>query len=365
MFNKAPWGVVLFLGLAVPAFSRSHTSFYRESRQKESAKQQSVKLPLSELLTEREKTRASGNRREMLKIYEQIYNSYPNSDAAPEAYFCRGELYENNREFSSAMKMFSAVIEKYPGSVWFAPAIEHGFAVAKSLQSGTRPRYFGIIPGLKDYTSAVKNYELVVKYAPYSRLAPQALFEIAKLHQRGKHHEQAIDALERVIDLYPDSQEVPDAYLRIAEIYSSVVKGVEYNQGGALAARRYYREFLSLFPLDARVPEVQQRIRELEEAVGRSKIALGDFYFNACYNDIAAKRLYRLAIDFAPYTLSAEVAKEKIDAIEHGKKPKTTAVDFLFPSYMPKQERLALEAAAKTTKAVKKYPGSRRIKFHV
>ncbi|MDE6576217.1 MAG: hypothetical protein K2L24_02345, partial [Opitutales bacterium] len=70
MFNKAPWGVVLFLGLAVPAFSRSHTSFYRESRQKEAAKQQSVKLPLSELLIEREKTRASGSRREMLKIYE-------------------------------------------------------------------------------------------------------------------------------------------------------------------------------------------------------------------------------------------------------------------------------------------------------
>lgn len=364
MFRKAPWGVVLFLGLAVPAFSRSHTSFYRERQCKENIKQ-SVKLPLEELLAQRDHIEDSGNRKDLLKIYEQVYKNYPNSDQAPEAYFHRGELYENNREFSAAMKMFSAIIEKYPESAWFAPAVEHGFNVAKSLQSGTRPRYFGFIPGLKDYTSAVKNYELVVKYAPYSRFAPQALFEIAKLHQRERHYEQAIDALERVIDLYPDSVEVSDAYLRLAEVYSSLVKGVEYNQGGALAARRYYREFISLFPLDARIPEVQQKIRDLEESVSRSKIALGDFYFNARYNDVAAKRLYRLAVDFAPYTQAAEIAQAEIDAIDNGKEPKKTPVDFLFASYLPKAERLAREGAAKTAKVTKEFPGSRRAKFRV
>jgi outer membrane assembly lipoprotein YfiO len=181
----------------------------------------------------------------------------------------------------------------------------------------------------------VKHYESVVQNAPYSHYAPQALIEIANLHIRAKRYDLAIASLEWLIDHYPDSVEVPYVYLKIAEIYSSMVKGDEYNQGGAIAARRYYNEFCSLFPDHEEVSFARNAIKNLNESIVRSKIAVGDFYFNACRNEKAARILYNSAIDYAPDAAGARVAQKKIQEIVNGAKPKSTPIDFLFSPYKP------------------------------
>ncbi|MDR1435024.1 MAG: outer membrane protein assembly factor BamD [Puniceicoccales bacterium] len=296
------------------------------------------RLPLEDLILRIENAEAQNDSKTALKLYEKICKDYKTSDVVPWAYYFRGLTYENNHQFTAAIKMFTKIVKCYPESVWFPDAIEHYFWIAKKLQGGVRPRYFGTIPGLRDYDSAVKDYELVVKYAPYSYYAPQALIEIANLHLRAKYYHLAIGALAQLIDVYPDSVEVPSVYLKIAEIYSSLVKGDQYNQGGAVTALRYYNEFCSLFPGHVEINFVNQKIRELEESVVRSEIALGDFYFNTRYNGKAAKMLYRSAIDFAPHTSGAKVAEEKIQGILNGIRPKSTPVDFLFASYKPKED---------------------------
>jgi outer membrane protein assembly factor BamD len=241
--------------------------------------------------------------------------------------------------------MFTKVIKRYPESTQFTQSVERCFLIAKRLQDGIRPRYFGKIPGFRDFDSAIKDFELVVKYAPYSCYAPPALKEIANLHLRAKHYDLAIDALDRIVDLYPDSVEVSYAYLEIARICQNLVKGEEYNQGGAIIARRYYREFVALFPSHPAVSFAGEAIRELDEAIVRSKISLGDFYFNARYNEKAAKASYRSAIDFAPYALAADTARLKIEEIDRGKKPKATPIDFLFPRHKPQSNDEFVAAA--------------------
>jgi outer membrane protein assembly factor BamD (BamD/ComL family) len=292
-------------------------------------------ISLADLLCQARDAVARNDSKQALKLYEKICKDYKTSDEAPNAYYARGLLYESSRQFTSAIRMFTKIVKRYPESVWFMPAVEHYFEIAKKLQEGVRPRYFGTIPGFRDYDSAVKNYELVVKYAPYSHYAPLALVEVADLHIRGKRYDLAIASLERLIDAYPDSVEVPRAYLKVAEIYGSMVKGDEYNQGGAAAARRYYGEFCSLFPGHERVDFVRNEMKNLSESIVRSKVALGDFYFNACYNGRAATILYQSAVAYDPEAAGAQVAREKIRAILDGAKPKSTPIDFLFPPYKP------------------------------
>jgi TolA-binding protein len=292
-------------------------------------------MPLDDLVSQADWAVARGDLKQALGLYRRICKDHKKSDKAPGAYYNRGVLYEKDCQFTSAIRMFAKIVKRYPESVWFMQAVERYFQIAKKLQAGVRPRYFGAFPGFRDYDFAVKNYELVVKYAPYSRYAPPALIEIANLHVRGKCYDLAIAALERLVDGYPDSVEVPDAYLKIAEIYSGMVKGDDYNQGGAVAARRYYGEFCALFPGHERVSFARSEMEKLTESIVRSKVALGDFYFNAFYNAKAAKILYRLAIGEASAAVGAQIAREKIQAIAGGARPKTTPFDFLFPRYEP------------------------------
>ncbi|MDR2806752.1 MAG: tetratricopeptide repeat protein [Puniceicoccales bacterium] len=316
----------------VPCDARTRVAMARNhKRRTKSIKKE--KIPLNDLLGQIKEAEIRGDRKAQLALYKKVCKDYSSSEEAVEAYYARGVLYERNHQFTTAIKMFTKIVRRHPESLRFTQAIEYYFQIAKKLQEGVRPRYFGTIPGLRDYESAIKNYELVVKYAPYSCYAPKALIEIANLHLRAKRYDSAIDALDRLIDIYPDSVEVPYAYLKNAEIYSGLVKGDEYNQGGAVAALRCYNDFCSLFPYHGEVPLAMNRMKDLTESIVRSKIALGDFYFNARRNDKAAKILYRSAIDYAPYAPEAEVAQERIQRIIDGAQPKSTPIDFLFPHY--------------------------------
>jgi outer membrane protein assembly factor BamD len=322
--------IFLLLGTSCPHFSYSHI-IGRGMRSR--CKLQGKKIPLADLEIQAQNAETQGDSKMALKLYEKICKDYKTSDAAPKAYFFRGQLYEKDHQFSIAIKMFTKIAKYYPENPFFTQFVEHCFQIANTLQAGTRPRYFGKIPGFRDFDLAIKSYELVVKYAPYSRYAPQALNEIANLQLSAKHYDQAIDALDRIIDLYSNSIEIPNVYLKIAEVYRNLVKGKEHNQGGAVIARRYYREFIVLFPQHSEVSFAENAIRELEESIVESKISLGDFYFNSRYNKKAALKLYRLATDFAPCTLAADQARSRIVEINGGKKPKSTPIDFLFPSY--------------------------------
>jgi outer membrane protein assembly factor BamD len=319
--------VLLLLGTSFSCFSRP-TNRGMRNRNRTS---QMEKLPLESLLTQAQNAKAQNNPKLERKIYKIICKVHKGRIEAADAYFFLGVYYEENHQFSTAVKKFTKIMERYAESSWFSQAVEYCFQIGEKLQKGVRPRYFGVVPGFRDSDSAIKAYELVLKHAPFSHLAPEALKQIAELQVLAKRHDLAIDALDRIIDLYPNSVEIPYAYLKIAEIYKNSVKGVEYNQGGAIIALRYYQDFITIFPQNPEVDPVKKIIRELEESIVKSKISLGDFYFDVCRNREAAKKSYCLAIDVAPYTSAASTAQSRIIEINEGKKPKSTPVDFLFP----------------------------------
>lgn len=339
MLKRSFWfGLLICSSFAQVAYPRMHTAICRAQRDKEVISKKN-KLTLGELLFELDAAQNEQKMNEVERLCKVIAKEYPNSDAAAESYFLRGLLYESDRKFNSAIDMFTKIVKQYPDSLWFSYSVEKCFLIAEQLQNGIRPKYFGVIPGFKDYNSAVQNYELVVRYAPYSRYAPHALIEIANLHVKMKNYDQAVEALDRIIDLYPDSVEVAEAYLKTAEIYAKMVKSEEHNQGGALAARRYYKEFIDIFPQHEHVEFARQKILDLDNSVVESKISLGDFYFNARYNECAAKKMYQMAIDFAPYVSAADTARQRITDIDNGMLPKSTPIDFLFPKYHPTSDK--------------------------
>lgn len=352
MFGKFPRvATILFLitgySFAIPQMHESAMKS-RSGRGKKLALSKKEKLPLTDLQDRWNEAKRLGKDSDILTICEKICRDYKESSVAPEAFFERGLVYERSRRFTLAIKMFTKIVERYPESRWFRASIDKYFEIAKKLQSGERPYYFGKIPGFRDYDSAIKNYELIVKYAPYSHYAPMALLEIALLQVQAKHYDLAIDALDRIIDVYPDSKEVPQAYLKTAEIYASMAKGVDYNQGGSLAAKRYYEEFLSIFPRHEQANFARQRILDMQESIAGSMVALGNFYFNAQYNAKAASKFYQFAIDTAPDTQAAETARLQIEHIKRGGHPESTFLDPLFPRYKPDQDLLDPKKSAET-----------------
>jgi outer membrane protein assembly factor BamD len=286
-----------------------------------------------------------GGSQTALKLYDDVCKTHKDSVFAPEAYYQIGKIRRQKRQYKYAFKAFDAIITKYPQYPGFNRVVREQFDLAILLKGGARPYYFGVIPGFKDYISAVEFYESIIKHAPYSDLAPLALVNLSELALAEKKTAEAIDALDRLIDGYPDSEYVPYAYLKIASICAGLVKSVKNDQGATLEAVHYYEDFLILYPKHELAVEAQRGLDAMKTKLAMSKIDVGDFYFQSRNNPKAAVIMYKEAIDSYPNSESAALADEKINYVEAGNLPKKTPVDFLFGRYKRPPEELLADGA--------------------
>ncbi|MDR3144342.1 MAG: tetratricopeptide repeat protein [Puniceicoccales bacterium] len=279
---------------------------------------------------------------EALANYTRVCKRYPDTIFAPEAYYQIGKIRVSRRQFNDAFDAFNAITKKYPKYPRFNNVLREEFEIARLLKSGERPKYFGVIPGFRDYRATFNFYKKIVEGAPFSDIAPLALSHMGELAISKDEPKDAIAALEQLIDSYPHSEYAPWAYFTLGEIYSKMVKSPLYDQGATKLAMSYYEDFFTLYPDDERVAEAREAYNEMKVRLAMSKILLGDFYFNAKNNPRAAVIMYRKAAKELPDSYAADEARMKIEHIKYGQLPRRTPVDFLFGRYeRPRDERVA------------------------
>lgn len=106
--------------------------------------------------------------------------------------------------------------------------------------------------------SARAGFEEFLAAEPGHRLAPDAQYYIGQSHEQGREAEEAIEAYERVVELYPTSGRAPAALLRIARL--------ELAAGNRAAARERLRRIVDAYP---RSPEAGEARTELQRTGSR------------------------------------------------------------------------------------------------
>jgi outer membrane protein assembly factor BamD len=269
-----------------------------------------------------------------LTLYSRVVTDYPNSVFAPEALYQKGLIYIKRHQWDKAYTSFDGIISGFPDYPRFNAVIGKEYQVAGIVQEGRTPYAWGWLPWFIDYTKAVDYYEGVIKNAPYSEYAPLALMNIATVAQKdlGKP-EIAIDALDRLINNYPQSMLAPDAYLQMAATYSKLVKGAPYDQGSTRDAIRFYQDYLYLYKNGSDADVAQARLDNMMDVYARSKLILGNFYYYYRNSDRAALIFYNQAITLAPKSPAAGEARVQIDKIRRGVAPPLTPYDWVFGRY--------------------------------
>jgi outer membrane protein assembly factor BamD len=251
-----------------------------------------------------------------IKAYTKIARRYPNSVYAPEALYRSGTLHLARHEYTKAFDDFQQVIGRYPNTKRFNDIIGEQYRIASALLDGARNRSWGWFPGFRAREKALGYFETILVNAPYSDYAPLSLMDIAIGHQRLGNHPEAIDALDRMINTYPQSLLAPDAYLKIAQIHATLVDGPYYDQAATKEAITYFTDFMLLFPADGKIAAAEQGLDGMKTMLAESKMRIGDFYFYKRDNFTAAKVFYNEAITAYPESAVANRAKQKLAEVE-------------------------------------------------
>lgn len=286
---------------------------------------------INQLLADAQAKINDGDSYKAIDDYEDIWKKYPQSKEAPEALHRVAKIRLENKQFQDAFTCYDKILSHYPSYPRFDEVVKEEFDMASQLMGGDRPKYFGFIPGFRNDSDMIEYFEGVVKKAPFTPYAPLALMNVALIHEQNKDYSDAVDTLNRLINHYPKSSLVPEAYLKLGNAYSNQVQGPSYDQGATKNAIAAYQDFLILFPGHPSVAVAEQGLADMQDLMAKSKFVMGELYRERLQDDTAALIFYNEAIQAAPNSKTAEDARMKITEIQKGIPAKGTPIDFMFP----------------------------------
>jgi outer membrane protein assembly factor BamD len=259
----------------------------------------------------------AGSRRSAIRTYQSVAKRYPNSIYAPEALYRSARLRLAGKNYTKAFEDFQQVLSRYPNTRRFNEIVGEQYRIASALLDGARGRMlWGLLPGFKQRDKAIEYFETILANAPYSDYAPLALMNVARGHQRLGNVENAIDALDRMINNYSQTLLAPDAYLKLAQTHASLVDGPFYDQGATKEAITYFTDFMLLFPSDTNIANAEKGLDGMKTMLAESKMRMADFYFYKRSNYKAARVFYNEAITAYPESAIAQRAKTRLAEVE-------------------------------------------------
>jgi outer membrane protein assembly factor BamD len=251
-----------------------------------------------------------------LRTYKKITRRYPNSLYAPDAFYHSGYIRLARHQYLKAFQAFQEVVSRYPNTTKFNQVVGEQYRIACALLDGARNHSWTLLPGFRNREASIGLFEIVVHNAPYSEFAPLSLMSIARAHQILGNPELSIDALDRMINTYSKSLLTPDAYLRSAQAYGSLVEGPYYDQTSTKEAITYFEDFVILFPGDPNITAAEKGLAQMKQVLAESKMKIGDYYLKYRKNYKAAKVFYNEAITNYPDSPVAGRARTQLVKVE-------------------------------------------------
>lgn len=258
----------------------------------------------------------------------------------PEALFRAVRILENRGDWSKAFDRLRLIAEAYT-EYDFDKVADALMRLTERLAREKQPRKWGFIPRFRSGEQDRLRLNEIARLARGPKYAPRALTALAEIARKDSEDDEAIDALERLVNLYPESHYCEKAYYDLAVIHEDMVAGADYDQGATLKALNFYEDYLILHETPppksrhesseefaARLAAAKERLvkaeegrQRMREVLSASKLRVGRFvekngkFFIMRWKELGARpalQFYGEAITVAPESESAREAKARI-----------------------------------------------------
>jgi len=209
----------------------------------------------------------------------RVLRVWPLSDYAPRASYLVGRCLETAHKDEAAFNAYQKIIGKYPRSGEYTEVLWRQYEIANRFLGGEWFRLWNTIPIYSSMDETAKLYEKIVGNGPYSEVAPHAQLRIGAAREKQKNYSAAVKAYETAADRYHDQPEIAaDALYRAGLAWQKQADTAEYDQSAAAQAIAADTDFMTFYPDDKRVAEVQKAIVKLKAEQVRGSFQVAQFY---------------------------------------------------------------------------------------
>lgn len=304
---------------------------------------------------EAENAELGGDTRDALSLYEKfskrrsdfrIVRDNVEIQLGPESLYRAANLREKSGDWQKAFEHLRLIAEAYT-DYDFERVAESLMRIAERLAKEKLPRKWGVLPRFRSGSQDRLRLNQIAGLARGPRFAPRALMALSEIALKDGKDDEAVDALEKLTNLYPDNYLCEEAYFILAKIFEERVAGPSYDQGATLKALNFYEDYLILFAesppqskhedvddFKIRLEQAKERIllaeegrRKMRETLAASKVIVGQYvekygkYYLVNWKELGnrpALQFYNEAITIAPESKAAREAESKVAELRSG-----------------------------------------------
>jgi outer membrane assembly lipoprotein YfiO len=224
--------------------------------------------------------------------------------------FLLAEAYNQTGDKVRAFYHLDELMDYYPESRLFFPALEKQFAIADRFLSGYKRRLFGI-PFLATDDEGIEILFRIQERAPGSPIAERALLRTADHYYDSSQFDLATDAYGAYASRYSRSPEVPRVRLRRAFSSLAQFRGLRFDVTPVIDAKAQLEDIQAEYPQMAERENVKDVLERIEGILAARVSTTADFYRRTHEPRAAAYNLKYLIENF-PDTPEAPKARAQL-----------------------------------------------------
>jgi outer membrane protein assembly factor BamD len=248
-----------------------------------------------------------------IRAYKTIVKKYRKDLLAPWAAFRAGQLWEETGEYLKAADAYRVVVELYPASPHFDPAIEAQFRIGEMYLAGKKQKILGLSMASSE-DRAVTIFATIVRTAPFGKYTARAQFDIGLAREKQGGPEAALQAYQAVVDKFPNDPLAAAAQYQIGYLWMKEAREGTKDLAATTNARTAFQDFLFRFPNNEKAPQARANLEQLERKQTMSSFNVAKFY-DKQKNYRAAVIYYNEVIRQQPGSAESEQAKKRIDEL--------------------------------------------------
>ena len=140
------------------------------------------------------------------------------------------------------------------------------------------------------YTAAIKNFEQLKDWYPFSKYAILAELKIADAHYELEQYAEAVLAYEEFGQLHPRNEAIPYVIYQTGRCYYVQIDTIDRDQTSARKAHDIFQRLVNQYPGDPYALKAQPHITKCLQTLAGHEFYVGHYYFKAKKYKAALKR---------------------------------------------------------------------------
>ncbi|MBQ9432401.1 MAG: tetratricopeptide repeat protein [Kiritimatiellae bacterium] len=262
--------------------------------------------------------RADGELKAARKAYEALVRKWPTEPESMRCQYAIGQILEEQKKYSKAFDEYQYLLVHFSGSCPYYEILDRQFRIANWLLNNNVSMFGWKLSG---YTEVRERFETIVRNAPRSACAPEAMLIIAGIRESEREYSEAIKVYDGILNRFPKSEQaVSAAYLDSKCRHMLSIKQRD-NEARNRETIAFLKALLERQPNHPQKSEIELWYREHQAMLEDQNYQKAVFYDSSQRSLDASQNAYRRFLQEFPNSRYAPTVKARLEALEKGAPP--------------------------------------------